>query len=202
METVQAIEPSVSTSYLNSYPDFVPVILPIVKNLPGAIMATEVNSQTLAFTPYKVACHGKRLYVGSEVVTEFHIDVVNRDGTEITSGHNGVALDYYEERGTVQGHIDNDTHRHTPLKVGSQPIRNLSGVVGPIEDAFCQVVANESKRTITRLVKTYQKKDSRLVQNYMKRGYRITNEEIVDDSDAPAGIWLEKEFLKQETITT
>ena len=36
----------------------------------------------------------------------------------------------------------------------------------------------------------------------MKRGYRITNEEIVDDSDAPAGIWLEKEFLKQETITT
>lgn len=69
----------------------------------------------------------------------------------------------------VTGSFFNRSHEADDLR--QPPIRNISGVIAPYEDALCILAAKRTGKPALREVATALPPNSRYVTNYLRRGY-------------------------------
>lgn len=166
-EYYHPLEPNVTEEYLRDYQSFIAPLVNIVQTLPDRNTPVEIATPALETTPYKLIAYTKSGY--GEI--HLHLRVVNQDNSNINGGQAGMNLFYNAGNKTVTGNAFNHTRpENRPIR--QSPIRNVSGILAPLEDAFCQALADTRKETVTRDFITERPIFSRFVQNYLSRGYK------------------------------
>jgi len=167
-EQLEPFDPVISNNYLKSGVEVLPVIEDHIDD-----KGIRVKPSALENTPYFLDIHEQD--GNTEGSRKIHIRIVNEHGEPINrpSGYDFI---YYpgttEAEIMVTGIAFNNTHRREVIK--QKPVRNLSGIMAPYEDAICQNIANKSGKSVRRRVKTSEPVDSKFVQNYLRRGYGRT----------------------------
>lgn len=172
METRPFIEPAISENYLCSSSGFDFMLRRIVDS-PNSSLKVKPNS--LDPTPYflRIASRIQDNVTGDISVI---MEIINDQGKLINGRRCGAVFGYNPRDRrliSVTGEFHNDSHR--PSVLMDTPIRNVSGVIAPLEDALCQAIANKMKVTARRQVYTNQVTGSRFVRNYEARGYMKAN---------------------------
>lgn len=171
----EVFEPEITGEYLNGSKKYLEQMRNVVANSTNPYLPTEIDSPILDDSGYKILIQ-RINQPGSNQYTLYI------DGPQ--SNQSGVDLIINPEL-IVRGYVGNKSSGHNVAK----PLRNVSGILAPIEDAFCQAIADASidKRTAIREVSTYHTPDSRFVQNYIRRGY-------VPEDQGNGKIYLKKYF--------
>ena len=72
-------------------------------------------------------------------------------------------------------------HSHKSDKMFEPPIRNISGIMAPYEDALCQYIANLTSSEVHRIPDiSIDAKETRFAKNYLNRGYRKVESSSAD----------------------
>ena len=163
------IEPDISLNYLRSYKLMLPFVtaafgLARAKHEPYYIVPEPLTSYDL-----QVMIDVVPYFFGEKRI---NLRVQKRDGTNVNNRVAGCLLTFVEEGDdawAVSDHYDNHTHRGSQSK--DKPVRNVSGILAPYEDAVCQYVADVTGKKVHREIITGQKADSRFVRNFLNRGF-------------------------------
>lgn len=156
--------------YLKGGPDYVQEMTVLINSLGEDWSQTELSPRILG----DISCH---LVVRGRNYTDGKIEIelaVIPDRKDRYNGVNpGIIIAYNKRFRLVTGAISNRTNQVIggKDKIELPPLRNVSGILAPYEDAFCQAIANKTKKPVRRTVSTEKGPDSRLVTNYLKRGY-------------------------------
>lgn len=163
---ISPVEPHVNDIYINNPDSFFSKVsqLLVSKNKKWIV----IDTPALDATRYKLFAWFEK----SDAKVVYQFRVRNPDKTMINGADVGYTLGFNPKTGVVSGAIFNKSHQPDNMeKITQNPIRNLSGVMAPIEDALCQVLSNVHQITVIRDFSTNQPRLSRYVTNYLRRGY-------------------------------
>ncbi|HEX8923286.1 MAG TPA: hypothetical protein VF828_00950 [Patescibacteria group bacterium] len=166
---IEAFEPYISFEYLKYTSSVIEEVMPVAR------MHKEIFIRPELLDPvgYQIKISSINLFEDTpEMSVTF--EILNKQKERI----NGMFCGLYNEldprgkpRIEVYGEFANNTHR--AVSISERPIRNMTGIIGPYEDAFCKVLATAYNREVKRKVFTNHGRESRLVQNYINRGYDL-----------------------------
>jgi hypothetical protein len=194
MEELSAIEPLVSEQYLNSGPD----VLPLIENIFDQDGSITVKPKALENSDYyltlKIEPNGNSPMVvielsdakGDPIIFTTKSDIDRTPGATLGFGEDPKGQ--LRVAGSVGNFSDKGVNSPNPA------IRNITGVIAPYEDAFCLALAKKSGKSVIRQVGTSHRMDSRMVQNYLKRGY------VPEDPDSEKGGAIEKTFYPPSNL--
>ena len=188
VEILHPIEPNVTPRYLLSAES----VLNQIRGIHKSGYQKTIKPTALENTDYFLSFY---TYTDSGL-SFILVRVVNKDGSDINNIKTGCDLNYnpYDQRGpTVCGSYFNysDKIDKVPQGIVQDPIRNISGVIAPYEDAICMSFAKlkQNRETgVTRKVDTSRSNiEKRFVKNYTDRGFRF------EDNTTP--LTLTKNFV-------
>jgi len=154
--------------YLKGGPDYVREMTILITSFGGDWSQAELSPRILG----NIDCH--LVVRGRDHDGEIEIELaVIPDGKDSYNGvRPGIIIGYNKRSRLVTGAINNRTNQiiHED-RIELPPLRNISGILAPYEDAFCQAIANKTKKLVRRTVSTEKGPNSKLVTNYLKRDY-------------------------------
>lgn len=185
-ERLEAIEPVMADEYLRS-------ARAVLSQLEGLLAGRTVwiKPAPLENTSYYLTlCERDGFDEGQRMVL---IRLVDGEGNNI-NGHPSGGTFFYRPESVeipvkVSGVIVNNTHRVKAL-VTKPPLRNLSGIMAPVEDAMCMYLAEALGKSVERTLHTSEPGNSRFVSNYRDRGYGASSNIGVSE-----GLTLKKLFF-------
>lgn len=188
-EHIQAIEPIISDEYLNSGLQLVHIIEQISADPDNHELIVKPNA--LDNSPYYLRLIYKHLPNFADAAY-FEMRIVDKDNRMVNDTDAGISIFYSVEEGQeVSVTASTFNYSHSAENIAQEPIRNVSAIVAPYEDAICIWLAKRyPDKVVRRSVDTLQPLSSRIVQNYMRRGFERIG---MSDSDTRAG-HLVKEY--------
>ncbi|MCL4384165.1 hypothetical protein M1116_01830 [Patescibacteria group bacterium] len=166
------IEPLISSDYLNSGQQKKAEINPEIFQ-DGKIQ--DLRPEPLHGSPYHLQIRNKNTegYLLTDVV------VVDGAGQEVVDSECRLGLVMPAETKGKEAVIAGVYFNASAGVKGKPAIRNLSGIVGPYEDALCQLYADQQGVAAQRRVTTNQAAQSRFVRNFVSRGFAVESWEGV-----------------------
>lgn len=196
-ESLEPIEPAISDDYLNSASQ-------VIKELPALEngQTATLKPTALENTPYFLHISVEENTPSKKINTNLSVRmrIVNQSGGGINGEKSGIDLfssqpedgDYIEIINAIfnRSHLPDVDEADKVLK--EAPIRNVSGIIAPYEDAICLVLAKKTGKNVKMRMNTSLPPHSRTVTQYQKKGYQRTS----DNPDRTGTLfkWFPKEM--------
>lgn len=146
---------------------------------PGPLLGTDLN---LSFTHVASKTQDNKTNLQIEIVDDSGVTAFGLDTTM-----EYLWIRYREDQVLVTNNIYNRSGENNR---GRQPVRNLSGILAPYEDALLyQIAANERKNVVFR-IQTSMGVDTRFIKNYLERGF------VLKENDDPTGEHPTRDLVK------
>lgn len=181
-ESQTPIQPLVDDEYFFGYGKYTPTFESLLDHYKNVKVEKEANfsftliSPALSNSPYILNC---KLHISPGNHVRCELRIVNKDLSPINNeekAKTGMNLYYDDILKEVSTEVWNDSTKAASKPITQSPILNVSGILAPIDDGFCQAIAN-TWGPITGMFDTEKPKSendrARFISNYSKRGFTV-----------------------------